>query len=209
MQRQLWQREAQQNNMAITMEQIKDLRGRTGAGVVDAKQALEASNGDVEKAILWLREKGKATVAKKSVRETKEGAVATYVHGNKKMAVLVALLCETDFVARNEKFQELARNIAMHIAASDPLVVKPEEVSDTDVEAEKEFAKTQLAKEGKPADMIGKIIDGKMKKFREERALLTQVYVKDPKMTIEQLIAGAVAELGENISVQEFKKISI
>jgi len=191
------------------MEQIKDLRGRTGAGVVDAKQALEASNGDVEKAILWLREKGKATVAKKSVRETKEGAVATYVHGNKKMAVLVALLCETDFVARNEKFQELARNIAMHIAASDPLVVKPEEVSDTDVEAEKEFAKTQLAKEGKPADMIGKIIDGKMKKFREERALLTQVYVKDPKMTIEQLIAGAVAELGENISVQEFKKISI
>ncbi|OGY37545.1 MAG: elongation factor Ts [Candidatus Andersenbacteria bacterium RIFCSPHIGHO2_12_FULL_45_11b] len=195
--------------MAITMEQIKDLRGRTGAGVVDAKQALEASNGDVEKAILWLREKGKATVAKKSVRETKEGAVATYVHGNKKMAVLVALLCETDFVARNEKFQELARNIAMHIAASDPLVVKPEEVSDTDVEAEKEFAKTQLAKEGKPADMIGKIIDGKMKKFREERALLTQVYVKDPKMTIEQLIAGAVAELGENISVQEFKKISI
>ena len=191
------------------MEQIKDLRGRTGAGVVDAKQALEASNGDVEKAILWLREKGKATVAKKSARETKEGVVATYVHGNKKMAVLVALLCETDFVGRNEKFQELARNIAMHIAASDPLVVKPEEVSDADVEAEKEFAKTQLAKEDKPADMIDKIIAGKMKKFREERALLTQVYVKDPKMTIEQLIAGAVAELGENISVQEFKKISI
>ncbi|HSX24924.1 MAG TPA: translation elongation factor Ts [Candidatus Andersenbacteria bacterium] len=195
--------------MAITMEQIKDLRGRTGAGVVDAKQALEASQGDMEKAILWLREKGKATVAKKSSRETNEGVVATYIHGNKKIGVMVALLCETDFVARNEKFQELARNIAMHIAASDPLVVKPEDVSESDVEAEKEFAAAQLEKEGKPAEMIGKIIEGKMKKFREERALLTQVYVKDPKLTIEQLIAGAVSELGENISIQEFKKISI
>lgn len=195
--------------MAITMEQIKDLRVRTGAGVVDAKEALTASNGDMEKAILWLREKGKATVAKKSARETHEGVVATYVHGNKKMAVLLALLCETDFVARNEKFQELAQNIAMHVAASDPIVVKPEDVSDADVEAEKEFAVKQLEKEGKPADMIEKILAGKMKKFREERALLTQAYVKDPKMTIEQLIASAVAEMGENISVQEFKKISI
>ena len=191
------------------MEQIKDLRTRTGAGVVDAKEALTASNGDMEKAILWLREKGKATVAKKSARETHEGVVATYVHGNKKMAVLLALLCETDFVARNEKFQELAQNIAMHVAASDPLVVKPEDVSDADVEAEKAFAQTQLEKEGKPADMIEKILAGKMKKFREERALLTQAYVKDPKMTIEQLLAGAVAEMGENISIQEFKKISI
>ncbi|MCE9643414.1 MAG: translation elongation factor Ts [Candidatus Andersenbacteria bacterium] len=195
--------------MAITMEQIKDLRTRTGAGVVDAKEALTSSNGDMEKAILWLREKGKATVAKKSARETHEGVVATYVHGNKKMAVLLALLCETDFVARNEKFQELAQNIAMHVAASDPLVVKPEEVSDADVEAEKVFAQAQLEKEGKPAEMIEKILAGKMKKFREERALLTQAYVKDPKMTIEQLLAGAVAEMGENISIQEFKKISI
>lgn len=195
--------------MAITMEQIKDLRTRTGAGVVDAKEALTASNGDMEKAILWLREKGKATVAKKSARETHEGVVATYVHGNKKMAVMLALLCETDFVARNEKFQELAQNIAMHVAASDPIVVKPEDVSDADVDAEKEFAVKQLEKEGKPAEMITKIIEGKMKKFREERALLTQSYVKDPKVTIEQLIAAAVAEMGENISIQEFKKISI
>lgn len=195
--------------MAITMEQIKDLRSRTGAGVVDAKQALEASNGDMEKAILWLREKGKATVAKKSARETHEGVVATYVHGNKKMAVMVAVLCETDFVARNDKFQELAQNIAMHIAASDPLVVKPEDVSDADVEAEKDFAVKQLEKEGKPADMISKIVEGKMNKFRSERALLTQAYVKDPKITVEQLIANAVAEMGENITIQEFKKIAI
>jgi elongation factor Ts len=195
--------------MTITMEQIKDLRTRTGAGVVDAKEALTASNGDMDKAILWLREKGKATVAKKSARETHEGVVATYVHGNKKMAVLVALLCETDFVARNEKFQELAQNIAMHIAASDPLVVNPEDVSEADVDAEKDFAAKQLEKEGKPAEMISKIMEGKMKKFREERALMTQAYVKDPKVTIAQLIAGAVAEMGENISIQEFKKISI
>ncbi len=121
----------------ITMEQIKDLRGRTGAGVVDAKQALEASNGDMDKAILWLREKGKVIVAKKSSRETKEGFIGSYIHGNKKMAVLVSLVCETDFVARNEKFQELAQNIAMHIAASDPLVVRPEDVKESDVEAEK------------------------------------------------------------------------
>jgi elongation factor Ts len=188
--------------MTITMEQIKDLRTRTGAGVVDAKEALTASNGDMDKAILWLREKGKATVAKKSARETHEGVVATYVHGNKKMAVLVALLCETDFVARNEKFQELAQNIAMHIAASDPLVVNPEDVSEADVDAEKDFAAKQLEKEGKPAEMISKIMEGKMKKFREERALMTQAYVA-------QLIAGAVAEMGENISIQEFKKISI
>lgn len=195
--------------MVITMEQIKDLRTRTGAGVVDAKEALTASNGDMEKAILWLREKGKATVAKKSARETHEGVTATYVHGNKKMAVLVAVTCETDFVARNEKFQELAKNIAMHIAASDPLVVKPEDVSQSDVDAEMEFAQSQLAKEGKPAEMISKILEGKMKKFREERALLTQAYVKDPKQTIAQVLADAVAELGENITIQEFKKISI
>lgn len=195
--------------MAVTMEQIKELRARTGAGVVDAKMALTEGNGDMEKAILWLREKGKATVAKKSSRETKEGVIASYIHGNKKIAVLVTLLCETDFVARNEKFQELAQNIAMHIAASDPLVVKPEDVSETDVQAEHDFASKQLQTEGKPAEMVEKILAGKMKKFREERSLLTQPYIKDPKKTIEQLLADAVAEMGENISVQEFKRLSI
>ncbi len=193
----------------ITMDQIKDLRGRTGAGVVDAKQALEASAGDMEKAILWLREKGKATVAKKSVRETNEGVIGAYIHSNKKVAVLVSLVCETDFVARNEKFQELAQNIAMHIAANDPLVVHPEDVKDEDVAAEKDFALKQLEKEGKPAAMLEKIVEGKLKKFREERALLTQPYVKNPKQTIEQLVAEAVQEIGENISIKEFVRLSI
>jgi elongation factor Ts len=193
----------------ITMEQIKDLRARTGAGVVDAKEALSASEGDMDKAILWLREKGKATVAKKSSRETNEGVIGTYLHGNKKIAVLVSLVCETDFVARNEKFQELAQNIAMHIAASDPLVVRPEDVKEEDVAGEKEFAMKQLEKEGKPANMLEKIVEGKLKKFREERALLTQPYVKNPKQTVEQLITEAVQEIGENISVQEFVRLSI
>lgn len=191
------------------METIKDLRGRTGAGVVDAKQALEASNGDMEKAILWLREKGKATVAKKSARETNEGVIGSYIHSNKKVAVLVSLVCETDFVARNEKFQELAQNLAMHIAASDPLVVRPEDVKESDVEAERQFALGQLEKEGKPEEMRVKIVEGKLKKFREERALLTQPYVKNPKQTIEQLITEAVQEIGENISVKEFVRLSI
>ncbi len=191
------------------MEQIKELRNRTGAGVVDAKAALTEAAGDMEKAILWLREKGKATVAKKSTRETNEGVVGVYVHGNKKLAVMVSLVCETDFVARNEKFQELAQNIAMHIAASDPLVVRPEDVQESDVDAEREFASKQLLQEGKPAEMIEKIVEGKLKKFREERALMTQPYVKNPKQTIEQLVAEAVQEIGENITVKEFVRLSI
>lgn len=193
----------------ITMEHIKDLRSRTGAGVVDAKQALEASQGDMDKAILWLREKGKATVAKKSSRETNEGVIGSYIHSNKKVAVLVSLVCETDFVARNEKFQELAQNLAMHIAASDPLVVRPEDVKESDVEAERQFALGQLEKEGKPEAMREKIVEGKLKKFREERALLTQPYVKNPKQTIEQLVAESVQEIGENISIKEFVRLSI
>lgn len=195
--------------MTITMETIKELRSRTGAGVVDAKKALEESAGDMEKAILWLREKGKATVAKKASRETNEGVVGFYIHSNKKIGVMVSLVCETDFVARNEKFQELAQNIAMHIAASDPLVVRPEDVSEEDVAAEKEFALKQLEQEGKPADMLEKIVEGKMKKFREERALMTQAYVKNPKLTIEQLITESVQEIGENITIKEFVRVAI
>lgn len=195
--------------MNITMEQIKDLRGRTGAGVVDAKQALTESNGDTEKAILWLREKGKGAVAKKSSRETNEGVIGCYLHGNKKIAVLVSLVCETDFVARNEKFQALAQNIAMHIAANDPLVVRPEDVSETDVANEKEFALKQLEQEGKPEAMREKIVEGKLKKFREERALMTQPYVKNPKITVEQLVSEAIQEIGENITVKEFTRQTI
>ena len=167
------------------MDQIKDLRAQTGAGVVDAKEALSENDGDIDKATNWLRERGKLTAAKKSERETGEGIIGQYIHGNHKIAVLVSLLCETDFVARNEKFQELARNIAMHVAAMDPLVVNPEDVPEADVQAEKEFALKQLESESKPENIKEQIIAGKLKKFRAERALMTQPYVKDPSKTIE------------------------
>ncbi len=195
--------------MAISMEQIKELRARTGAGVVDAKQALLESGGDIDKAITWLRGKGKATAAKKATRATREGVIASYVHTNGKLAVVVSLLCETDFVARNAKFQELAHSIALHIAAMDPLVVDPSQVSAEELQAEKELAEKQLADQPKPPQIQAKIIEGKLKKYREERALLTQPFVKDPKKTVQAIIAEAIQELGENISVREFSRLSI
>lgn len=195
--------------MAITMEQVKELRASTGAGVVDAKKALEESAGDQDKAITWLREHGKTKAAKKADRETREGIVGVYVHSNNKLAVLVSLLCETDFVARNEKFQALARDIAMHVAAMEPLVVQPEDVPEEEVAAEKDLALKQIEAEGKPAEIAEKIVEGKLKKFREERALLTQPFVKDPQKTIQQLLEEGIHELGENITIKEFKRLVI
>jgi len=193
----------------ITMEQVKELRARTGAGVVDAKQALEESAGDVEQAIVTLRKKGKASAAKKADRATREGFVATYIHSNYKVGVMLSLLCETDFVARNEKFQELGRNIALHIAAADPTVVSPEDVPVAAVEAEKAIALEQAKAGNKPEAIQEKIVTGKLKTFREEQSLLTQKYVKDPSITIADLIHDAVGELKENITVGEFKRIKI
>lgn len=193
----------------VTMEQVKELRSRTGAGVVDAKQALQEAAGDVEQAIVLLRKKGKSSAAKKAVRATREGVIGTYIHGNKKVGVLVSLLCETDFVARGEKFQELARNIALHIAAADPTVVRPEDVPAEAVEAERAIALEQAKAGDKPAAIQEKIVAGKLKTFREEQALLTQKYVKDSSKTIADIIHEAVGEIGENITVGEFKRIRI
>jgi len=195
--------------MTISMEQIKELRSRTGAGVVDAKQALTQSAGDMDKAISWLREKGKATAAKKSSRETNEGVIGSYIHTNGRVAVLVTLLCETDFVARNEKFQDLGRSIAMHIAAMDPVVVSPADVPQAELEEERQLALKQLADQNKPEEIREKIVAGKLKKYAEEKALLTQPYVKDPKKTVENIIQEAIHELGENITVREFARLSI
>lgn len=195
--------------MTITMEQIKELRARTGAGVVDVKAALAQSGGDVDAAIAILRKKGKASAAKKATRQTREGLVGSYIHGNHKIAVLVSVLCETDFVARSDRFRTLVRDIAMHIAASDPLVVSPEDVPHADVEAERQIALEQAAAKDKPKAIQEKIVAGKLKKFREERALLTQPFVKDPNKTVADVIHEAVGELGENITVGEFKRIAI
>ncbi len=195
--------------MAITLTQIRELRGRTGAGVVDVKAALAESKGDVEQAITILRKKGKASAAKKAAREVKEGVVASYIHSNQKLAVLVSVLCETDFVARSPRFQQLARDIAMHIAAADPAVVSPDDVPAADVEAERQVALGQDAIVRKPKEIQDKILVGKLKKFREERALLTQPFVKDPSKTMADVIHEAVSELGENITIGEFKRLVV
>lgn len=191
------------------MDQIKELRAQTGAGVVDVKEALAASDGDTAKAVSWLREKGKSSAAKKADRETNEGAIGVYVHTNNKVAAMVTLLCETDFVARTDKFQELAKGIAMHITAADPLVVTPEEVSEADIATERDLAIKQATAAGKPEEIAKKMVEGKLKKFKEERALMTQAYIKDPSKTIEQLLQEAVQELGENISIKGFSKLSV
>lgn len=192
-----------------TLEQVKDLRFRTGCGVVDCKQALEEARGDVEAAITILRKRGQVKATKKSSRATREGVVASYVHSNNKIAVLVSLLCETDFVARNARFQALAHDIAVHIAAADPLVVKPEDMPEAVLNEERAIAEEQAKKGNKPAAIQDKIIAGKIQSFQAEHALLTQPFVKDPAKTIADLITEAVTELGENITVGEFKRIAI
>ena len=195
--------------MPFTMKQIKELRTRTGCGIVDCKEALEETGGDIDEAITVLRKKGKAQAAKKAQRDTREGVVASYIHSNSKIAVLVSLLCETDFVARNEKFQELAHNIAIHVAAMEPVAVRPEDISEEAVAEEQAIALDQAEKSGKPKEIQEKMIKGKLNKFRTERALLTQPFVKDPNKTIEDLIGEAVGELGENITIGEFTRLSI
>lgn len=186
------------------MEQVKALREKTGAGIVDVKKALDEAGFDEAKAIEILRKRGQDKAMKKGERETHEGVVVSYVHSNNHIGVLVKLYCETDFVARNDEFQELGRDIAMHIAASMPQYIKPEEVSSELVEKEKAIWREQLAAEGKPAEMLEKIMAGKEGKFRNDNALLTQPFVKDPSKTIGELLAEKIHKMGENIQVGAF-----
>lgn len=193
----------------MSMELIKKIRERTGAGIVVIKKALDEANGNEEKAIEILRKEGQSKAVKKADREAHEGIVASYVHSNNRVASLVKLYCETDFVARNSEFQELAKDIAMHIVAMAPKYLKPEEVTEEAVEKEKEIWKAQLAQEGKPVEMVEKIMGGKEKKFREEAALLTQPFVKDPSMTIQQLVVEKIGKIGEKIEIGEFSRIEL
>lgn len=188
------------------MELIKDLRARTGCGVLDCKEALQEAGDNIEKAIVILRKKGKAQVAKKTGRDTREGVVVSYIHSNNKLGVIVTVLCETDFVAHNAKFQALAHNIAMHIAAADPLAVGPDDIDEKLLNAEQQLAQEQAAESGKSADIQAKMVAGKLNKFKAERALLKQPFVKDPTKTIEDLINETVQEIGENITVSEFTR---
>lgn len=191
------------------MEQIKALREKTGAGIVDVKKALDEASFDEEKAIEILRKRGQDKAMKKSDRETHEGIVVSYVHSNGRIGALVKLYCETDFVARNEEFQELGRDIAMHVAASAPQYVKPEEVPEEAVAKEQAIWREQLAAEGKPADLTEKILSGKEGKFRSDISLLTQPFVKDPSKTVGELITEKVHKIGENIQVGSFVRYEL
>lgn len=186
------------------LEKIKKIREKTGAGVVEIKKALEEAKGDEAEAIKILKVKGQERASKKSERSTQEGIVASYVHSNGRIGAAVKLLCETDFVARNEEFKALAQDIAMHVAAMNPKYTKPEEVDQKLVDKEKEIWMSQLKNEGKPENLISGIMAGKEKKFRESMALLTQPFVKNPEQTVGELITEKMAKVGENIQVGEF-----
>lgn len=195
--------------MAIDQEKIKSLREMTSAGILDCKKVLEETNGDLEKAASLLRERGIVKAVKKMDREASEGAIVSYVHHNGKIGVLVQLNCETDFVARNEKFIELGKSIAMHIAATNPQFVKAEDVSPEVIEKEKEVQRAALIEEGKPADKVDKILEGKMKKFAADICLLDQPFVKEPEKTVGDIIKASIATLGENIAVGRFVRYAM
>jgi len=193
----------------ISAAQVKDLREKTGAPMMDCKQALSEAKGDVEQAIVLLRKKGVASAAKKATRVTSEGAVASYIHAGGKIGVLVEVNCESDFVARTDDFKQLVHDIAMHIAASDPKFVRKEDVTPEDSEREKDIYRAQAATTGKPPNVIEKIVDGKMEKFYEEVCLYEQPFIKEQTITISQLIASKIGKLGENISVRRFARFKV
>ena len=198
--------------MAITAQMVKDLRESTGAGPLDCKKALEANNGDVQKAADWLREKGIAKAAKKlgAGRTMNEGLIGSYIHHDKRLAVIVEVNCETDFVARTEKFQEFTRNMAIHIANLTPKYVQREEVPADLIAAEREIQKHRAQNEGKkPEAVIEKIVDGRMDKFFEEIVLLEQPYVKDDSVKISAMLNELVAELGESIQISRFARFKV
>ena len=193
----------------ISAVQVKELRERSGAPMMDCKNALTESKGDLEGAMLILRKKGIATAAKKAARITSEGSVASYIHAGGKIGVLVEVNCESDFVARTDDFKDLVKDIAMHIAASDPKFVRKEDVTPEAFEKEKEIYRAQATSTGKPANVVEKIVEGKMAKFYEEVCLMDQPFVKEPGINIHQLVASKIGKLGENISVRRFARFKV
>lgn len=190
-------------------ELVKKIRERTGAGMVAIKKAVDEAGGDEEKAIEILRKQGESKAAKKADRAANEGVVVSYIHSNNKVGSMVKILCETDFVARNEEFVAFAKDIAMHVVAMNPKFIKPEDMPVEIVEKEKEIWRALLETEKKPAEMIEKIMVGKEKKFREESALLTQSFVKNPEITVGELIIEKIGKMGENIQVGEISRIEL
>ncbi|MDE0299302.1 MAG: translation elongation factor Ts [Candidatus Poribacteria bacterium] len=190
--------------MDITAKMVSDLRTRTGAGIMDCKKALSETNGDVEAAIQFLREKGLRASELKSGRAASEGLVVSYIHPGNRIGVLVEVNCETDFVARTDQFQNLAKEIAMQIAAAKPKYVSKEDVSESVLDAEKAILRTQTLDEGKPERIVDKIVEGRMGKFYSEMCLMEQGYIRDADKTVKQLLQDSIAQLGENIIVKRF-----
>lgn len=188
---------------------IAKLRNITGCGMMDCKNALEEAGGDLDCAVEELRKKGIAKAGKRGERETSEGVIATYIHSNKKMGVMLELLCETDFVARNEDFQIFANDLAMHIAASNPLYLTAEDVPEEVLNKEREIYTEEMKGQGKPDDVIAKIVDGKIAKFYQEVCLLNQKYIKDEDKTVEELIKEKINVIGENLRVRRFSRFEI
>ena len=195
--------------MEITAAMVKELRSQSGAGIMECKSALKETSGDVEAAITFLRKKGLAKADKKSGRQTGAGSVGTYIHAGNKLGVMVELNCETDFVANTPDFQELIRDIAMHIAAAKPRFATREEVTQETLDKEKEIFAHQAKESGKPENIIEKIVSGKMEKFYEENCVLEQPFIKDTNITIQELIKQKIALLGENINIGKFARFEI
>ena len=193
----------------ISAAMVKQLREKTGAGMMDCKSALTEVGGDMEKAIEFLRKKGLATAQKRAGRAMTEGTIQSYIHMNAKLGVLVEVNCETDFVAKNDDFKSFAKNIAMHIAASNPLGITPEDIPQEIIEKEKEIYRAQALDLGKPENVLDKIVDGKLKKFYQDNCLMNQPYVRNPDISIADLLNELIAKIGENISIKRFVRYQI
>jgi elongation factor Ts len=195
--------------MAATAAQVKELREKTGAGMMDCKAALEESGGDIDKAVDILRKKGLAQAAKRAGRLAKDGVIGHYIHMGGKVGVLVEVNCETDFVARTPEFQTLAKEIAMHVAAASPVYVRREDIPADLLDKEREIYRAQFAESGKPANVIDKIVDGKIESYFAQVCLLEQPSVRDPNVTIKQMVAGATAKTGENVTITRFVRFKL
>jgi elongation factor Ts len=195
--------------MAISAERVKELREKTGAGMMDCKRALSETSGDIERAIDYLRQKGLSDAAKRTGRTASEGLIGSYIHPGGKIGVLVEVNCESDFVARTEEFQTLIKDLAMHVAASNPLYLRREEVPEEVVAREKNIYEVQAKEGGKPEKIVERIVQGKLEKFFQDVCLLEQPFVKDPDMSVNQRVSSAIAKLGENIVVRRFQRFQL
>jgi elongation factor Ts len=193
----------------ITAQMVKELRAATGSGIMDCKKVLAEADGNMDKAIELLRKKGLAKAAKRAGRSTSEGMIYSYIHTGAKLGVLLEVNCESDFVAKTEDFENFAKDIAMHIAAANPAGLVPEDVDQSVIEKEREIYRAQMLEEGKPENIIDKIVDGKVEKFYKEVCLLSQQYIKDPQKTVEDVLKETIGKIGENIQIKRFARFQI